>query len=102
MVAELHEAARDAAVPVTFNRVGSMFTCFFTDQPVTNWDSAAKSDAERFGRFHRAMLDKGVWLPPSQFEAAFLSAAHSGEDLRATVQAARTAFSTIKTAKAVG
>jgi glutamate-1-semialdehyde 2,1-aminomutase len=85
------EAAR-AGVPLTLNRVGSMWTWFFTPGPVTNYDEAAKSDAAAFGRFHRAMLDAGVWLPPSQFEAAFLSAAHGEEEIEATISAAREAF----------
>jgi glutamate-1-semialdehyde 2,1-aminomutase len=66
------EAAR-AGVAVTTNRAGSMWTWFFTGGPVTNYEQAAKSDTAAFGRFHRAMLDQGIWLPPSQFEAAFMS-----------------------------
>jgi glutamate-1-semialdehyde 2,1-aminomutase len=82
-----------AAPPgVTVNRVGSMFTFFFTEGPVTDYDSAKRSDTARFGRFFRAMLDSGIYLAPSQFEAAFLSAAHSEEDIRKTVVAAREAF----------
>jgi glutamate-1-semialdehyde 2,1-aminomutase len=69
-----------------------MFTWFFTPDPVTDWTSASKSDTEAFGRFFRAMLDNGVYLPPSQFEAAFLSAAHSEEDVRRTIEAAKQAF----------
>jgi glutamate-1-semialdehyde 2,1-aminomutase len=84
--------AANAGVPVTLNRVGAMWTWFFTPAPVTNYDQAAKSDTAAFGRFHRAMLDQGVWLPPSQFEAAFLSTAHGEEEVAATVAAARTAF----------
>jgi len=76
-----------AAAPTgtTVNRVGSMFTIFFTGQPVTNYDSAKQSDTARFAKFHRAMLERGIYLPPSQFEAAFVSAAHTEEDVRATV-----------------
>ncbi len=85
------EAAR-AGVPVTLNRVGSMWTWFFTAGPVQNYDDAAKSNTTAFGHFHRAMLDRGVWLPPSQFEAAFLSAAHGEEEIGATVAAAREAL----------
>jgi len=83
-----------AAVPqgVTVNRVGSMFTFFFNEGPVTDWESAKRSDTARFGRFFRAMLDRGVYLAPSQFEAAFLSAAHTDEDIRRTSEAAREAF----------
>jgi len=90
------DAAHQAGVAVTANRVGSMFTWFFTSEPVTDWDSAAKSNAALFGKFHRAMLEEGVWLPPSQFEAAFLSAAHSMDDISQTVEAARKAFAAIK------
>ena len=69
--------AREAGVAVTTNRVGSMFTWFFTERPVADFADAMTSDtARRFGRFHRAMMEAGVWLPPSQFEAAFVSAAH--------------------------
>src|SRR5579863_8345239 len=85
------QAAR-AGVPLTFNRVGSMWTWFFTPGPVTDYDDAAKSDTAAFGRFHRSMLEQGVWLPPSQFEAAFLSTAHGDEEVAATIAAARTAF----------
>jgi glutamate-1-semialdehyde 2,1-aminomutase len=85
------EAMR-AGVPLTVNRVGSMWTWFFTPGPVRNYDEAAKSDTAAFGRFHRAMLDRGVWLPPSQFEAAFLGFAHAEEEVQATVAAAREAF----------
>jgi len=89
-------AAKDAGVPLTFNRVGSMFTWFFTPDPVTDWDSASKSDLALFGRFFRAMLDTGIYLPPSQFEAAFLSAAHSEEDIEKTIGAAKSAFTAAK------
>jgi glutamate-1-semialdehyde 2,1-aminomutase len=89
-------AARDAGVPLCSNRVGSMFTWFFQDGPVTDWDSASRSNTEAFGKFFRAMLDAGVYLPPSQYEALFLGAAHSEEDVRRTVDAARQAFAAIK------
>jgi glutamate-1-semialdehyde 2,1-aminomutase len=85
------EAAR-AGVPLTLNRVGSMWTWFFTSGPVTDYDDAAKSDTAAFGRFHQTMLDRGVWLPPSQFEAAFISYAHGDTEVEATIEAARTAF----------
>src|ERR1700751_6010113 len=70
-------AARDAGVSLCANRVGSMFTWFFQSGPVTDWDSASKSNTEAFGKFFRAMLDNGIYLPPSQYEAAFLGATHS-------------------------
>jgi glutamate-1-semialdehyde 2,1-aminomutase len=82
----------EAGVPVTVNRVGSMFTWFFTDRPVTDFASAATSDTEAFGRFHRAMLDAGVWLPPSQYEAAFVSTAHGEAEIGMVLEAARQAL----------
>ncbi|MCC2669279.1 MAG: glutamate-semialdehyde--aminomutase [Armatimonadetes bacterium] len=87
--AGLNAAARDAGIPCTVNRVGSMITGFFTDQPVRNYEDAKTSDTARFGRFFREMLDRGVYLAPSQFEAAFISTAHSEEDIERTVAAAR-------------
>jgi len=78
---------------VIINRVGSMFTFFFTTDPVTDWDSAKKSDTARFGKFFHHMLERGIYLAPSQFEAAFLSAAHSEDDVRRTISAAREFFS---------
>jgi glutamate-1-semialdehyde 2,1-aminomutase len=72
-----------------------MWTWFFTANPVTNYTQAAQSDTAAFGRFHRAMLDAGVWLPPSQFEAAFLSTAHGAEEIAATIAAAREAFKAV-------
>ncbi len=89
------EAAR-AGVPLTLNRVGSMGTWFFTPGPVTNYAEAAQSNTAAFGRFHRAMLDAGVWLPPSQFEAAFLSTAHGQQEISATIAAARQAFKSVR------
>src|ERR1700677_1649444 len=83
------EEAKKAGVPLTLNRVGAMWTWFFTSGPVTNYAEAARSDTKAFGRFHRAMLEQGVWLPPSQFEAAFLSAVHGKEEVETTIAAAR-------------
>jgi glutamate-1-semialdehyde 2,1-aminomutase len=77
---------------VTVNRVGSMFTFFFTPGPVTNWESAKRCDTERFGKFFHFMLERGVYLAPSQFEAGFVSATHSEADIAATVAAAREFF----------
>jgi glutamate-1-semialdehyde 2,1-aminomutase len=73
---------------VTVNRVGSMFTFFFTGGPVTDWESAKRCDTARFGQFFRGMLERGVYLAPSQFESAFVSAAHTEEDIRQTIAAA--------------
>ena len=69
-----------------------MFTFFFTDGPVTDYESAKRSDTARFGRFFRAMLERGIYLAPSQFEAAFVSAAHTDEDIDKTIAAARRAL----------
>jgi glutamate-1-semialdehyde 2,1-aminomutase len=92
LTAEVAAAAKDAGVPICYNRVGSMFTWFFAPGPVTDWNSAAKSDTEAFARFFRSMLESGVYLPPSQFEAAFLSAAHTDDDVQQTIAAAKQAF----------
>jgi glutamate-1-semialdehyde 2,1-aminomutase len=94
------EAARDAGIPMQTNRAGSMVTWFFAAAPVTDFVTAAASDTEAFGRFHRAMLDRGVWLPPSQFEAAFLGTAHTNADIDFTVEAARQAFAFMRAAHA--
>jgi glutamate-1-semialdehyde 2,1-aminomutase len=89
-------AAKEAGVTLTNNRVGSMFTWFFQQGPVTDWDSAAKSNTEAFGKFFRSMLDSGVYLPPSQYEAAFLGAAHTEDDVQKTVEAAKLSFAGMK------
>ena len=84
--------AQKAGIPVTVNRVGSMGTWFFTPGPVNNYDEAALSDTARFGRYHRSMLQTGIWLPPSQFEALFVSTAHTPADIETTIAAATKAF----------
>ncbi|MGA2345205.1 MAG: glutamate-1-semialdehyde 2,1-aminomutase, partial [Candidatus Sulfotelmatobacter sp.] len=89
-------AARDASVALCHNRVGSMFTWFFQKGPVTDWDSASKSNTEAFGKFFRSMLDSGVYLPPSQYEAAFLGATHTEDDVQRTVAAAKVAFAAVR------
>jgi glutamate-1-semialdehyde 2,1-aminomutase len=86
---ELHEAAARAGVPVTVNRVGSMLTVFFTPGPVTGLADAKKADLSAFARFFQGMLRQGIYLPPSQFEAWFVSLAHTEADLEETVSAAR-------------
>jgi glutamate-1-semialdehyde 2,1-aminomutase len=88
LVEGIAAAAAKAGVGLTSNRVGAMFTWFFTSEPVTDFASAARSDTQRFAAFHRDMLEAGVWLPPSQFEAAFLSTAHTQGDVRRTIEAA--------------
>jgi glutamate-1-semialdehyde 2,1-aminomutase len=92
VVARVAAAAKDGGITMCHNRVGSMFTWFFAAGPVTDWTSAAKSDTEAFGRFFRAMLENGIYLPPSQYEAAFMSAAHTEGDVRQTIAAAKQAF----------
>jgi glutamate-1-semialdehyde 2,1-aminomutase len=92
LVDSVAECAKQAGVALCFNRIGSMFTWFFNAGPVTDWNSAAKSDTQAFARFFRAMLDAGIYLPPSQFETAFLSTAHSEKDILTTVAAAGKAF----------
>jgi len=84
--------ASEAGVELTTNRVGSMFTWFFTGERVTDFASAATSDTAAFGRFHRAMLEAGVWLPPSQYEAAFVSTAHGPVEIAMVMDAARAAL----------
>jgi glutamate-1-semialdehyde 2,1-aminomutase len=95
VVAGVAAAAKDAGVTMCHNRVGSMFTWFFTEGPVTDWASAEKSDTKAFGRFFRAMLENGIYLPPSQFEAAFLGNAHTERDVQQTVATAKQAFATV-------
>jgi glutamate-1-semialdehyde 2,1-aminomutase len=92
LVAGVAAAAKDAGVTISHNRVGSMFTWFFTAGPVTDWTSAEKCDTKAFGNFFRAMLENGIYLPPSQFEAAFLSATHTEQDMQQTIAAAKQAF----------
>ena len=87
--------AEQAGVALTTNRVGAMWTWFFTAGPVRNYDEAATSDTAAFGRFHHSMLDQGIWLPPSQFEAAFLSTAHDEAEIAATLAAAQQAFKAV-------
>jgi glutamate-1-semialdehyde 2,1-aminomutase len=89
------EATR-AGVPLTLNRVGSMWTWFFTPSPVTNYAQAASCDMAAFGRFHNAMLNQGIWLPPSQFEACFLGTAHGEAEVTATIAAARETFKAVQ------
>jgi glutamate-1-semialdehyde 2,1-aminomutase len=95
LVAMVLAAAKEAGVPMMANHVGSMFTFFFTSGRVIDWPSAAKCDTKAFARFHAAMLHAGIYLPPSQFEAAFMSAAHTDEDISETVAAAREALNSL-------
>ena len=90
--AGLSEAARAAGIETVTNRVGSMWTTFFTNDPVDDWTSAGKSDRALYGQFFHAMLGAGVYLAPSQFEAGFIGLAHTDELIDRTVEAARAAF----------
>ncbi len=92
LIAGVSTAAESAHVRVVTNRVGTMFTTFFADEPITNWASAKKSDTQKFGTYFRAMLEHGVYLAPSQFEAGFLSTVHGDAEIDATVHAAERAF----------
>jgi glutamate-1-semialdehyde 2,1-aminomutase len=89
---EVGKAAAATGVPVYQTQVGTMFCTYFAEEPVTDYASAKKSDTAAFGRFFQAMLEKGVYLAPSQFEAGFTSTAHTGDVVEATVEAARHAF----------
>jgi glutamate-1-semialdehyde 2,1-aminomutase len=91
----LTKAAREAGIETVTNRVGSMWTSFFTNEPVKDWTSAAKSNRELYGKFFHAMLDEGIYLAPSQFEAGFIGLAHTDELLEKTIEAARSAFRSI-------
>jgi glutamate-1-semialdehyde 2,1-aminomutase len=84
--------ATAAPAGVTVNQVGSMITFFFTDQPVTDYESAKTSDTKRFGRFFHALLERGIYWPPAQYEAAFISAAHSQQDIEHTVAVMKECF----------
>jgi len=90
LVEGFRDTARAAKVAATIQHVGTMFTMFFTDHPVADWATARTADTKKFAAFFRAMLENGVYLPPSQFEAGFLSAAHTAEHVRFTIEAAET------------
>jgi glutamate-1-semialdehyde 2,1-aminomutase len=94
--AGLVDGAKAAGVPLRVNRVGSMLTAFFTDGPVTDYASAKRSDTARYGRFFHAMLDGGVFLAASQFEAAFVGLAHGASDLDEAERVARRAFQQVR------
>jgi glutamate-1-semialdehyde 2,1-aminomutase len=90
------DAAAAAGVAGQPTRVGTMFGFFFTESPIRSWEDAKENaDTDRFARFHRALLERGVYLPPSQFEAWFLSTAHGDAEIDATIEAARAAFSSL-------
>ncbi|GAB6174280.1 glutamate-1-semialdehyde 2,1-aminomutase [Paradesulfitobacterium aromaticivorans] len=92
----LKDAAAEAGIPLWVNAVGAMFSAFFTEVPVKDYQSACTSDTERFGRYFRAMLERGVYLAASQYEAVFLSTAHSGDDIEYTLEQARAVIKTLR------
>ena len=92
----LHRVAQETETPVRINRAGSMLTVFFTAEPVTDFASARRSDTERYAAFFRQMLARGIFLPPSQFEAMFLSLAHRDDEIRETIEAARESLAGIR------
>lgn len=92
LVRGIADAARDHRVEIRINHIASMFTVFFTSEEVTDWALASLSDRARFGRFFQALLERGVYFPPSPFETAFVSAAHDEEVIARTIEAVREAF----------
>jgi len=100
LVSGVAAAAKALGIPMSTNRVGSMFTWFFTAKAVTGWPTASSADTDAFGRFFRVMLENGIYLPPSQFEAAFLGAAHTEADIERTIAVAKLALATVPVAVA--
>ncbi|MBN9690039.1 MAG: glutamate-1-semialdehyde 2,1-aminomutase [Verrucomicrobia bacterium] len=96
LAAGMQDAARSAGVPVQWQRIGSMFCGYFTDQPVWNLTDALRSDRERFARFFHGMLEAGIYLAPSQFEAGFISTAHTEAEIEQTVSTAARVLRTLK------
>lgn len=92
---KLCEGLSAVGMETVINRVGSMWTSFFTDQPVSNWETANRANRERYAKFFHAMLEEGVYLAPSQFEAAFVGLAHTEEIINQTIEAAKKALKTI-------
>lgn len=100
MLAEgISKAAADAGYPLYSTRVGSMFCAFFSSTPVTDWNSASNCDTSAFARYFRAMLEEGIYLAPSQFETAFVSAAHTEQEIEATIAAAGRCFKQLTRSK---
>ena len=95
LVAGIKEAAAAAGLPITAGSVSAMFGFFLCEGPVRNFEEAKATDAERFGKLHRAMLERGVYLAPSAFEAGFTSLAHSDADIESTIQAFRESFAAV-------
>jgi len=95
LVEGLRKALAESGIPGRVNATGSLATVFFTAEPVSNYNDAKRSNTKRYARFFREMLDRGVFLAPSQFEAAFVSAAHTPEDIARTIAAARESLKAI-------
>ncbi|MGM8366333.1 glutamate-1-semialdehyde 2,1-aminomutase [Virgibacillus sp. W0181] len=94
---EGYRAAADKhSIPLQINRAGSMVGVFFSNEPVTNYETAQKADLELFAKYYRGMIEEGIFLPPSQFEGLFLSTAHTKEDITQTIRAVEKVFSTLK------
>ena len=91
----MRNIAQEAGHKVMGGQISAMFGMFFTDTPVHNYDDAKKSDLQKFSRFHRGMLERGIYLAPSQFEAGFTSLAHTDEDIEQTLAAAKEVLSEI-------
>ena len=96
LAAGLDDAARQAGIPHTVARQGSLLTLFFNEEPVTNYEIAVRSDTKQFATFFWKMLERGVYLPCSQFEALFVSTAHTREQIQQTIQAAHEALSEMR------
>jgi glutamate-1-semialdehyde 2,1-aminomutase len=96
LAAGLDDAATTAKIPHSVTRVSSMMTLFFSADPVVDWPTAARCDTRQFGRYFWGLVDRGVYMPCSQFEALFVSAAHTEADIDATIIAAREALATIE------
>lgn len=95
LLSGLSAAAEEAKVKISHSRIGTMFGFFFTDQPVINWSTAKRADTKAFGRFFQAMLENGVYIAPSQFEAGFLSTVHGEAEIKKTIEAAARAFAAV-------
>lgn len=95
LMSGLAAAAKGAGIPISHSRVGTMFGMFFVDGPVVDWPSASKSDTKRFGKYFQGMLEQGVYIAPSQFEAGFISTAHGAAEIDKTIQAAARVFATL-------
>jgi glutamate-1-semialdehyde 2,1-aminomutase len=96
LVSGLRKASEDSEIPVQINSIGSMFTVFFAESPVTDFQTAKTSNTIRYGRFFHALLKGGIYFPPSQFETCFVSTAHTRNDIRTTIRTARDAFDSLR------